>query len=100
MTSNENPTRRLTLRELLSQAEKCSRDLSDVLRTSWTNRLIECRELSRPVRRRSSFPSILSLINSLEHLQDAEEEIDALILFLIDHLKEIREHAVRERFER
>src|SRR6516164_1520560 len=55
----EKSTRRMPLRQLLTHSEKCSRDLVEHLRNGLIHVLTEYRELSRPVRRRSSYPTLL-----------------------------------------
>jgi hypothetical protein len=90
----------MTLRQLLTNSEKCSRDLAEQLHSTMLSRVADCRELSRPVRRRSHYPTVIALVNALNKLQQANEEIDAVVTFLLDQLDEIREHARRERFNR
>ena len=94
------PARRMTLRQLLTNAEKCSHDLAEQIHSTMLSRIADCRELSRPVRRRSHYPTVIALVNALNKLQEANEEIDALVNFLMEHLQEIREHARRDRFNR
>jgi hypothetical protein len=96
----EKPARRLPLRQLLTLTEKCSRDLADQLHSTMLSRISDCRDLSRPVRRRSHFPTFVALHNSLQRLEQASGETEALVKFLLEHLTEIREHARRERFNR
>ena len=99
MAANK-PARRLTLRQLLTNSEKCSHDLAEQLHSTLLSRIADCRELSRPVRRRSHYPTVIALVNALKKLGEAQEEIEALVGFLMEHLEEIREHARRERFSR
>ena len=99
MTSR-NPTRRLTLRQLLTHTDKCARDLHEQLYTSFLSQLSDFRDLSRPVRRRSHYPTLLALQNALRKLQEASTEATSLAAYLHEHLQEIREHARRERVNR
>jgi NTP pyrophosphatase (non-canonical NTP hydrolase) len=99
MAANK-PARRMTLRQLLTSSEKCSHDLAEQLHSTLLSRVADCRELSRPVRRRSNYPTVVALSNALRKLGEAEEEIEALVGFLLEELQEIREHARRERFNR
>jgi len=94
------PARRMTLRQLLTSSEKCSRDLAEQLQSTLLVRVADARELSRPVRRRSHYPTVLALVNALHKLGEATEEIQALVSFLMEQLEEIREHARRERINR
>jgi hypothetical protein len=96
----ERPTRRMTLRQLLIHAEKCSRDLMEQINASLMPRIADFRDLSRPVRRKSHYPTLIAVLNSLNKLDQANSEIQNLVEYLGDHLEEIREHARRERINR
>jgi len=100
MPTADKPARRMTLRQLLTHSEKCSRDLGEQLHSTLLSRVSDCRDLTRPVRRRSHYPTVLALVNALNKLQQANEEIQGLVNFLLEQLDEIREHARRERFNR
>ena len=71
---NEKPVRRLTLRELLNQAEKCTVNLIENCKDPIPEGSDEFRGLSRPVRRRSQFPTMMAMQNSLRKLQEANDE--------------------------
>jgi hypothetical protein len=92
--------RRLPLRDLLTDAEKRSRDLVEYLHITWLARAGDMRDLSQPVRRRSHYPTLLALLHALEKLQQTSEETERLIDQLSDELTEIRDHARRERLHR
>jgi len=94
------PARRMTLRQLLTHSEKCSRDLGEQLVATLLPRVSDARDLSRPVRRRSHYPTVIALVNALNKLSEANDEIQALVGFLLEQLEEIREHARRDRFNR
>lgn len=96
----ERPSRRMTLRQLLIHAEKCSRDLIEQGNATLLPRISDFRDLSRPVRRKSHYPTLIALINSLNKLQQANKEIGILADYLQEQLGEIREHAKRERLNR
>jgi hypothetical protein len=96
----EKPARRMTLRQLMTHAEKCSRDLLDHCNATLLPRVADFRDLSRPVRRRSHYPTLLALVNAMNKLQQAGEETRALAEYLHEQLQEIREHARRERANR
>jgi hypothetical protein len=99
MPGNPN-IRRMTLRQLLTSAEKCSRALADQLQSTLLPRAHDCRDLSRPVRRRSHYPTVLALVNALTKLQQADEEVEVLVDYLLEQMEAIREAARRERFRR
>jgi len=96
----DKPARRMTLRQLLTHSEKCARDLAEHLHTTVLVRNTDCRELSRPVRRRSHYPTIVALVNALHKLQIANQETQVLADYLYDQLQEIRDHARREKLNR
>jgi C4-dicarboxylate-specific signal transduction histidine kinase len=96
----ERPQRRMTLRQLLTHSEKIVRDLIEHLNTVVLPREVDFRDLSRPVRRRSHYPTVLALHNALHKLLQADIETQALSDYLLELLQEIREHARRERINR
>jgi hypothetical protein len=89
----DKPVRRMPLRQLLTHSEKCTRDLVDHMRTSLLAYLTEYRELSRPVRRRSSYPSMITMQNALKKAVQSNEEIRRMIEYLESRLEEIVEHS-------
>jgi hypothetical protein len=94
--SSEKPLRRLPLRQVLASCDKVSRELSELVHTGLMQRIADCRDLSRPVRRRSHYPSVVALQNGLRRLTDTHEQTQALLTSLCDHLDAIRDHAQRE----
>ncbi len=96
----ERPVRRMTLRQQLTHSEKCCRDLIEHFQAVLLPRVADFRDLSRPVRRRSHYPTMVAVLNGLRHLQQAHEEVHALVEHLQEQLQQIREHARRERINR
>jgi hypothetical protein len=96
----EKSPRRLTLRQLMTLAEKCSRDLVEQLHASLLPVQVDFRDLSRPVRRRSSYPTMQVMANALNKLEQASKETLGLVAFLLEQLEAIRDHARRERISR
>jgi hypothetical protein len=96
----ERPARRMTLRQLLTHSEKCTRDLAEHLQATLLQRVTDFRDLSRPVRRRSHYPTLLALANALKKLQEAGDETNRLVNYLHEQMQDIREHARRERINR
>jgi C4-dicarboxylate-specific signal transduction histidine kinase len=92
--------RRLPLRDLITDAEKRSRDVAENLQTNLIARLNDLNDLSRTVRKKSHFPTLLALHNSLKASLEAAQEADDLLAYLERQLGEIRDHAQRERFNR
>jgi hypothetical protein len=96
----EKPTRRMTLRQQLTHAEKCSRDLVERIGATMMPFITDLRDLSRPVRRRSHYPKLVAVNNALNAMQQANLETIELVDHLEEQLQEIREHARRERVNR
>lgn len=86
----------MPLRQLLTHTEKSSRDLIEHLQSFLATRLTEFRDLSRPVRKRSSYPTMMAVRNSLKKLIDAGEETRLLSEHLMERLQQVFEHAQRE----
>jgi hypothetical protein len=98
--STGKPARRMTLRQLLTHTEKAARDLIEHLQSSLLSQLSDFRDLSRPVRRRSHYPTMLAVHNALRKLCESAEETKAMGEGLLEALEEIQEHAKRERASR
>jgi hypothetical protein len=97
---NNRPVRRMTLRQVMTHAEKCSRDLIEHCQSSLLTCLADLRDLSRPVRRRSHYPTMIALQNALRNYVTATDEALATCQHLDEQLQEIREAALRERVNR
>jgi hypothetical protein len=98
--SSEKPLRRLPLRQVLASCDKVSRELQELVKTGLLQRIADCRDLSRPVRRRSHYPSVTALQNGLRRLHETHDQTQVLLMALSDHLDAIREHAQREQTSR
>ena len=96
----ERPARRMTLRQLLTHSEKISRDLIEHFQGTVLPRVTDFRDLSRPVRRRSHYPTLLAMHNALQKLHESGGETQQMAEYLLELLEEIREHARRERINR
>jgi hypothetical protein len=96
----DKPTRRLPLRDLLTDAEKRTRDLIEHMATTWLARTADLRDLSRPVRKRSHYPTFVALQNAIQKMGKTDQETDELLSVLMSELEEIGEHARRERLNR
>ena len=97
---SDKPVRRMTLRQLLTHSEKCARDLIELVQTGFLARVVDFRELSRPVRRRSHYPKLVALQNSLRKVVESVKQTQELTDLLIEHMEAIRDHANRERVDR
>jgi hypothetical protein len=96
----EKTYRRLPLRDLLTDAEKRSRDLAEHYGATWLTSVTDLRDLSRPVRRKSHYPTLLAVQNSLQKVVRLTAESEDLLEYLERQLTEIRDHAKRERVNR
>lgn len=92
--------RRLPLRQLLTSCDKTTRDLHELIHTDYLPRVSDARDLSRPVRRRSHYPTMTSLQNGLHRLQETAAKVQKLATSLQEHLDVIRDHAQREKVNR
>ncbi len=92
--------RRLPLRDLMTDAEKRTRDLAEYLHTTWLHQANELRDLSRPVRKKSHFPTLRALKNALDRFIQVDQDAAVLIDHLSQELEEICDHARRERATR
>ncbi len=98
--SSDKPLRRLPLRQLLANTDKCARDLVEQVHTNLQQRLAECRDLTRPTRRKSNFPTVMAFQNGMRHLDEAHAQIVTIADLLLDHLEAVREHAQKEKLSR
>jgi len=96
----DRPSRRMTLRQLLTHAEKCARDLLEHFQATLLHHLSDFRDLSRPVRRRSNYPTVMSVANALKKLSKAGAEAQEMAEYMHEQMQDIREHAQRERVNR
>lgn len=92
----ERPTKRMTLRELLTHAEKCTRDLIEHYQANVLPQTSEFRDLNRPVRRRSHYPTVLAVHNAINRLEESSNEGMEATNYLLEQLQQILESASRE----
>lgn len=92
----DKPTKRMTLREHLTHTEKCCRDLISHCNGNMLTAVQEYRDLTRPVRRRSQYPTRVALQNALQKLQESGEEAMLLCDYLLEEMKTIGQAAKRE----
>jgi hypothetical protein len=92
----ERSTKRMTLRDLMTHSEKGTRDLIDHFNAEVLRLTTEFRDLNRPVRRRSNYPTLLAVHNALQKLEESGEEGMVFCDYLIEQLETIRDSALRE----
>src|SRR6516164_1178248 len=91
---------RLPLRQLLASSDKTTREVAELVHTHLLPRVVDFRDLSRPVRRKSHYPTMVAFVNGLRRLSQANDQLQAMIQVLQEHLEAIREHAQREKLQR
>jgi hypothetical protein len=96
----EKPIRRMTLRQLLTHSEKSARDLAEYVHTQFLTSVSDFRDLSRPVRRRSHYPTMVAMQNALRKLNAANDKMTNMLESLNENLDAIRDHANREKVHR
>ena len=92
--------RRLPLRQLLASSDKTTREVAELVHTHLLPRVVDFRDLSRPVRRKSQYPTIVAFLNGLRRMTEANDQVQAVLAVLQEHLDTIREHAQREKLAR
>ncbi len=96
----EKSFRRLPLRDLITDAEKRTRDLMDRFNTTWLIQAAELRDLSRPLRKKSHYPTLQALKNSLDRMLQIDQDTAVMIDHLSQELEEICQSVRRERSSR
>lgn len=94
------PIHRMTLRQLMTHAEKLTRDVTEYVTVEVMSKLSDLHELSRPVRRKSQYPTVSALHNSVDHVDEALEGLLKLMTKTQEHYQAIREQAQRSRTKR
>ena len=92
--------RRLPLRQLLASSDRTTRELAEVVHSHLLPRVVDFRDLTRPVRRKSHYPTMVAFQNGLRRVTEANERLTALVAELQEHLDAIRDHAQREKVNR
>lgn len=92
--------RRLPMRQLLASSDKTTREIAELVHTHLLPRVVDFRDLSRPIRRKSHYPTMVAFVNGLRRLAEANDQLQAMIEVLQEHLDAIREHAHREKLNR
>ncbi|HEY7328561.1 MAG TPA: hypothetical protein VH592_13020 [Gemmataceae bacterium] len=92
--------RRLPLRDLMTDAEKRVRDLVEHFNITWLSRVADLHDLSRPVRKRSHYPTLHALQNAVLKTVETNDETRKLIDYLAQELNEVLQHARREQLNR
>ena len=82
MITPDRPIERMTLRQLMSHSEKLAHGVREHVTTTYFKQLGDLRELARPVRRKSHYPTVTSLKNEIADFEQSmatlSGEMDAL----------------------
>lgn len=97
---SDRPVARMTLRQLMTQAGRLTRDISDLASKSFQSRLADLHDLSRPTRRKSQYPQVVALQNSVQNYSKCAGELFEMLDSLDEHMQAIRDQAQRARYER
>src|SRR4051794_15772995 len=97
---SDKSLQRLPLRQLLASSDKTARELAELVHTHMLPRILDFRDLTRPIRRKSHYPTMVAFNNGLRHLLEAEDRLQELVAVLQEHLDAIRDHAQREKLNR
>ena len=97
---SEKSLRRLPLRQVLASSDRTTRELAEVVHSHLLPRVVDFRDLTRPVRRKSHYPTMVAFQNGARRLVEANERLTALVAQLQEHLDAIRDHAQREKVNR
>jgi hypothetical protein len=91
---------RLPLRQLLASSDRATREAAEMVHTHLLPRISDFRDLTRPVRRKSHYPTMQAFQNGLRHMLEANDQLQAKIAEVQEHLDAIRDHAQREKLNR
>ena len=93
----ERPSRRMTLRQQMTHVEKLTRDLIEHVNSTLLTNIADLRDLSRPIRKKSHYPTLVAMANSLNKVEQTSTETVEFLDYVHEQLQEIRDHAQRER---
>lgn len=97
---SDRPVARMTLRQLMTQAGRLTRDISELASKSFQTRLHDLHDLSRPTRRKSQYPQVVALQNGVQNYAKTARELFDMLDSLDEHIQAIRDQALRARYER
>ncbi len=97
MSLFERPSRRMTLRQQMTHVEKLTRDLIEHVNSTLLTNIADLRDLSRPIRKKSHYPTLVAMANSLNKVEQTSTETTEFLDYVHEQLQEIRDHAQRER---
>ncbi len=96
----EKSSRRLPLRDLLTDAERRTRAAVEMITTQLLQHVADLRDLSRGQQRKKGPASIIALLHAIDRVVEDASDLSRPLDELHAELEEIHEHANRERFNR
>jgi hypothetical protein len=91
---------RMTLRDLLIHTEKMARDITESVHTQLTPKVTEFRDLSRIARKKSQFPTLHTIDNSMHRVEVSVEELRQLMTAVEANVSAIADRICKERLDR
>lgn len=92
----EIPFERMSLRQHMTQVERLARDLSALAHSRYVERLHELREASAPIRKKSPYPTLLTLRNNATRFEQVVGDLLEAMAPIQAHLDAIRVEADKE----
>jgi hypothetical protein len=91
---------RMTLRDLLTHAEKRARDVTDVVHTQFMPKVTEFRDLARAGRKKSQYPTMHTIDNAVHRVELTLEELLKVMASVEANVSQIAERIRKERLDR
>jgi hypothetical protein len=91
---------RMTLRDLLTHTEKMTRDITETVHSQFTPKVTEFRDLARGSRKKSQFPSLHTIDNSMHRVEVTADELRVLMTAVAQNVTLIAERIRKERLDR
>jgi hypothetical protein len=96
----EKTLNRMTLRDLLIHTEKMSRDVTESVHTQFMPKVTEFRDLARTMRKKSQFPTLHTIDNSMHRVEISIEELRTLMTTIDENATLIAKRIQHERLDR
>jgi hypothetical protein len=93
----EKPKRRMALQELLVHVEKYSHDFEEYMRVNVQPLLGDLREMSRPKRKQSNYPTVVAVQNLVDNLRATADEVRRMTEVMREWFAQLDEHVQRAR---
>jgi hypothetical protein len=97
MSDADRPLERMTVREILTQIEKRSRELTEFVHSQYLPKIGDMNELSRSYRRKSHFPTLQQMDNAIQRVEKALAILRGMTDAIAEHLTVVDERISKER---